>query len=170
MGDLILDGETEGSNKWADWIRTNQGLGVVLSVLIVALLIYLSLQEWVFEILRDGFYLGFFTILATFTMLLCSVAMIFDGHKRESDEQMSAMNRQDFIIPAIAAVSCYFYFELAWRFDFLLVTPIFLTSGIYILGIRPLRTAIIAGVIITVTLFGLFRLIGIYLPSYIIAA
>jgi len=165
-----LDGETGGSNKRADWIRTNQGLGVVLSVLIVALLIYLSLQEWVFEILRDGFYLGFFTILATFAMLLCSVAMIFDGHKRESDKQMSAINRQDFIIPAIAAVACYIYFELAWRFDFLLVTPIFLATGVYVLGIRPLRMAVIAGVIITVTLFGLFRLIGIYLPSYIIPA
>ena len=83
---------------------------------------------------------------------------------------MSAMNRQDFVIPAIAAVVSYIYFELAWRFDFLLVTPVFLAAGIYILGIRPLRTAVIAGVIITVTLFGLFRLIGIHLPSFIIPA
>ncbi len=165
-----MDGEAEGPEKRADWIRTNQGVGVVITVLIVALLIYLSQQEWVFEILRDGFQLGFFTVLSAVTMLLCSVAMIFDGHKLYSDKQMTAMNRQDFIIPGIAAVVCYIYFELAWRFDFLLVTPVFLASGIYVLGMRPLRTAVIAGVIITVTLFGLFRLIGIYLPSHIIPA
>ena len=165
-----MDGEAAGPKKWADWIRTNQGVGVVITVLIVALLVYLSQQEWVFEKLRDGFQLGFFTILATLTMLLCSVAMIFDGHKRDSDKEMSAMNRQDFIVPAIAAVACYSYFELAWRIDFLLVTPIFLAAGIYVLGIRPLRTGVIAGVVITVTMFGLFRLIGIYLPSFIIPA
>ena len=162
--------EAEEPKKQADWIKTNQGVGVVITAMTFALLVYLSQQEWVFVKLRDGFRLGFFTILATFSMLLCSVAMIFDGHKRGFNKKMTAMNRQDFIIPGIVGVVCYIYFELAWRFDFLLVTPVFLAVAIYVLGIRSLRTAIIAGVTITVTLFGLFRLIGIYLPSHIIPA
>jgi hypothetical protein len=165
-----LDSEAEDPKKQADWIRTNQGVGVVITALIVALLVYLIQQEWVFVELRDGFRLGFFTILATFTMLFCSVALIFDGYKRDSNKKMTAMNRQDFIIPGIVVVVCYIYFKLAWAFDFLLVTPVFLAVAIYVLGIRSLRKTIIYGVIITVTLFGLFRLIGIYLPSHIIPA
>jgi hypothetical protein len=154
----------------ADWIRTNQGVGVVITALIVVLLIYLSQQEWVFQRLRDGFQLGFFTVVSAVTMLLCSVAMIIDGHKNKTDEEMSAMNRLDFIMPAVVVVICYIYFWLAWRYDFLLVTPVFLAAGIYAFGIRPLRTVIIGGIVITLTIFGLFRLIGIYLPSYIIPA
>jgi predicted membrane channel-forming protein YqfA (hemolysin III family) len=154
----------------ADWIRTNQGVGVVITALIVVLLIYLSQQEWVFQRLRDGFQLGFFTVVSAFTMLLCSVAMIFDGFKNKTDKEMSAMNRLDFIMPVVVVAVCYIYFLLAWRYDFLLVTPIFLAAGIYSFGIRPLRTVIIGGIVITLTIFGLFRLIGIYLPSYIIPA
>ena len=153
-----------------DWIRTNQGVGVVITALIVVLLIYLSQQEWVFQRLRDGFQLGFFTVVSAFTMLLCSVTMVFDGFKNKTDKEMSAMNRLDFIMPAVVVVVCYVYFLLAWRYDFLLVTPIFLAAGIYSFGIRPLRTVIIGGIVITLTIFGLFRLIGIYLPSYIIPA
>ncbi len=111
-----MGSEAEDPKKLADWIRTNQGLGVVITALTVALLVYLSQQEWVFVKLRDGFRLGFFTILATFSMLLCSVAMIFDGHKRGFNKKMTAMNRQDFIIPGIVGVVCYIYFELAWTF------------------------------------------------------
>lgn len=154
----------------ADWIRTNQGVGVVITALIIVLLIYLSQQEWVFQRLRDGFQLGFFTVVSAFTMLLCSVAMIFDGFKNKTDKEMSAMNRLDFIMPVVVVAVCYIYFLLAWRYDFLLVTPIFLAAGIYSFGIRPLRTVIIGGIVITLTIFGLFRLIGIYLPSYIIPA
>jgi predicted membrane channel-forming protein YqfA (hemolysin III family) len=153
-----------------DWIRTNQGVGVVITALIIVLLIYLSQQEWVFQRLRDGFQLGFFTVVSAFTMLLCSVAMIFDGFKNKTDKEMSAMNRLDFIMPVVVVAVCYIYFLLAWRYDFLLVTPIFLAAGIYSFGIRPLRTVIIGGIVITLTIFGLFRLIGIYLPSYIIPA
>ena len=103
-------------------------------------------------------------------MLLCSVAMIFDGHKNQTDKEMSSINRQDFIIPPIVFVICYIYFELAWRVDFLLVTPVFLAAGVYYFGVRPLRKVIVSSIVITATIFGLFRLIGIYLPSFIIPA
>jgi len=165
-----LDGETSGSDKRADWIRTNQGFGVVVTALLLLLVLYLTQQEWVFERLRDGFQLGFFTLVSAGTMLACSLAMIFDGHKDKTDKEMAAVNRQDFILPAIVVVVCYIYFELAWRVDFLIVTPFFLAVGVYVLGIRPIRTAVIAGVIISITIFGLFRVIGIYLPSFIIPA
>jgi len=165
-----LNGEVKDSEKRVDWIRTNQGLGVVISVMIVGLLIYLSQEEWVFQRLRDGFQLGFFTVISAVAMLLCSVAMIFDSHKNNTDKEMAAVNRLEFIMPAVVVSICYIYFFLAWRYDFLLVTPIFLAAGVYSFGVRPFRTAIIGGVIVTLVIFGLFRLIGIYLPSYIIPA
>ena len=63
---------------------------------------------------------------------------------------------------------CYVYFELAWRLDFLLVSPVFIAGATYVLGIRPFRAAIAAGVVITVVIYALFRLIGIELPTHIV--
>ena len=168
--------DTASPEKRVDWIKTNQGAGVVITVLIVVLLVYLSQQEWVFQKLRDGFQLGFFTVVSAGTMMLCSITMIFDAHKNKTDKEMSAVNRQDFIIPIIVCVLCYIYCNCAKMslkgifIDFLLVTPVAIAAGVYTLGIRPLRTALISGVLITVAIFGLFRLIGIYLPSFIIPA
>jgi hypothetical protein len=57
---------------------------------------------------------------------------------------------------------------MAWRIDFILVTPFFMAGGTYVLGIRPLRSAIVAGVVITIVIYGLFRVIGIELPTNIV--
>ena len=42
-------------------------------------------------------------------------------------------------------------------------------AGTYFLGVRPLLSAAIAGVVITLVIFGLFWSIGIYLPTSIIS-
>lgn len=150
------------------WIKTNRGVGVCLAGLIILLLVYLFNQEWVYQTLRDGFRLGFFTVISAVTMLACAVALIFDRHKEVVEDDVAAADRLDFIIPAAAMLICYAYFRAAWFLDFLIVTPLFLIASTYALGIRPLKTAIMAGVIISVVIYILFRLIGIELPTRII--
>jgi len=163
-----LQGEAAGPDGRVAWIKTNRGVGICLTVFVALLLVYLSQQDWVYTQLRDGFRLGFFSVVSAIAMLICSVALIFDQHRNDSDEEMVASNWRDWIVTLVAVVICYIYFELAWRVDFLLVTPIFLGGAIYLFGIRPARTAVISGVVIAVVIFSLFWLIGITLPSYIL--
>lgn len=134
----------------------------------MALLVYLGTSEWAFRELRDGFRLGFFTAVSVFAMLICALAMMVDRHRGQTDDEMAQAHWKDWAIAAGAMAVCYVYFEMAWRIDFILVTPFFMAGGTYVLGIRPLRSAIVAGVIITVTIYGLFRLIGIELPTNIV--
>ena len=49
--------------------------------------------------------------------------------------------------------------------DFLIWTLVFLTIGMVGLGVRPITSAITAGVVVSFVIFGLFLLIGIDLPQ-----
>lgn len=153
----------------SNFFKTNRGVGVCLIGVVVLLLIYLATEDWVYQVLRDGFRLGFFSVLSAFTMLACSVALLFDSQRDVVEDDMAKVSRLNFIVPVVVAAICYIYFQLAWNLDFLLVTPLFMIAGTYYLGIRPLRSAFIAGIVITIVIFVLFWSIGIYLPTSIIS-
>lgn len=163
-----MESDTAAPETRSKWIKTNRGIGVCLAGLIILLLIYLFTQGWVYQTLRDGFRLGFFSVISAVTMLACSVALIFDRHKEAVEDNVAIADRLDFIIPVVAMLVCYVYFRAAWFLDFLIITPLFLIASTYALGIRPLKTSIMAGVIISVVIYILFRLIGIELPTRII--
>ncbi len=159
--------QSSGSETQGTWIKTNQGMAVCLTVLVGILMAYLLSSDWVYEKLRDGFRLGLFTIISCVTMLICSVSMIFDRQRNDTDKEMEAQGWRDWVVVAIACVTCFAYFQLAWNFDFLIVSPFFLCAAMYLFGVRPLRSAITTSLIMTVAIYLVFRLIGIKLPSII---
>ena len=150
------------------WIKSNQGIAACITVVMVLLLAYLASTDWVYQKLRDGFRLGSFTVVATLAMLACSVSMLVDKHRHEVDPDVARSGWLDWAIALGAMGASYLYFELAWRVDFLLVTPVFLAGGTFALGVRPLRSAIIAGLVITALVYGIFWAIGIPLPENVL--
>lgn len=165
------------------WIRTNRGMATCLAVLLVILLAYLLAQEWVYDKQRDGFRLGFFTIVGAVAMIACCISMMFDRLKNATTPELATMRLahvgQGLIALAIMGV----YFILAWDVhfaqewlrvlldvipltgEFVLWTALFVGFAMFLLGVRPVRSAVIAGVVVSIVIFGLFRLIGITLPS-----
>lgn len=148
-------------------IKSNQGIAVCLTVLVLALLVYLLSSDWVYQELRDGFWLGFFPVAAVIAMLTSTIMMIFDRHRHVIDEDVARAGWLDGLVIGAVVVACFVYFQLAWNFDFLLVSPVFLTVGIYILGARPIRLVIASALVMTAVVYVLFRLIGIELPTII---
>lgn len=163
-----MAGETSGEVRPQSWIRTNQGVAACVALVAIGLLIYLGTSEWAFRTLRDGFRLGFFTAVSVVAMLVCAIAMMIDGRRREAEPEMAAVRGLDWIIAAGIMGLCYIYFTVAWASEFLFVTPPVMAAAIYLLGYRPWYGAIAAGAVITGVLFVLFRLIGIELPSKIL--
>lgn len=149
-------------------IKSNQGIAVCLTGLITVLLIYLLSSDWVYQELRDGFRLGFFPVAAALAMLACSVAMIFDPHRHAVDEDVARTGWRDWLVAVAVVVACFVYFQLAWTFDFLVVSPVFLAAGMYVFGARPIRLVITSALVMTAVVYVLFRLIGIELPAAII--
>jgi len=161
------DGDATGAPQ-AGWIKTNRGVACCIAGVAVALLIYLGTSEWAFRKLRDGFHLGFFTTLSVLAMLGCAIAIMVDRHHAETDPDIARSSWRDWLVAFVAMVLCYVFFQLAWNVDFLLVTPVFLAGATWWLGVRPVRSAIIAGLVITIAVYGIFRLINIELPTNLI--
>jgi len=160
-------GQTAGRSSW---LRTNQGVGVLICIATIILLVYLVAQDWTFEVLRDGFHLGTFTLVSAVAILLCGIALVFDGQKNVVEEELAESRPIEFVYAVAMLVACYVYYQLAWKVDFLLITPLFLCAGMFILGVRPAWVAVVAGVVTTVVMFGLFHLIGLDLPSFLTPA
>lgn len=157
-----------GPDDHSGWIKTNQGVAACLAGAAVLLIVYLATSDWAGERLRDGFRLGFFSIVAAIAMLVCAVAMMLDRRRAETEADIARTRWSDWAIVVGALALCYVYFELAWRVDFLAVTPVFVAAATFALGVRPVRSAIVAGVVLTLVIYGLFRAIGIELPTQIV--
>ena len=67
-----------------------------------------------------------------------------------------------------ALIGCYVYFALSELIGFLLVSPVFLFVLMYFLGVRPWTTAAASGAILTVIVYGLFRMLGIAMTQGIL--
>jgi hypothetical protein len=150
------------------WIKTNQGIATFIAIVAILLLVYLATSEWAYRELRDGFRLGFFTAVAVVAMLVCAVAMMIDEHRNDLDEDIAALKASDWLVALTVLLSCYLYFAATWQTEFLLVTPLFVAAATYAFGVRPIWMSIVAGLVTTLVIFVLFRLIGIELPSHII--
>lgn len=135
--------------------------------MVLALLVYLLSSDWVYQELRDGFWLGFFPVAAAVAMLTSTVTMICDRHRHVVDEDAARAGWLDGLVIVVVVVACFVYFQLAWTLDFLLVSPVFLTAGIYVLGGRPIPSVIASALVMTAVVYVLFRLIGIELPTIV---
>lgn len=148
----------------SSWLRSNQGTAAVMAAGCVALLIYLWMQEWTHRELRDGFMLGFFTLVSASACLLCSLVMMVDKYKRYVEEDMETTTWMDWALAVVILLLLYVFYQVAWTYGFALVAPIFLAVTTYIFGARPWWTAIVSGALTTLGISIAFWAIGIDLP------
>ena len=150
------------------WWRTNQGVGVALSVAITVLLIHLLLTDWVYRDLRDGFKLGFFPLVSVIATLLCSLTLIVDSHRNKVEEDLEGIDWRSWLYCVILLVGSYIYLVIAQAIGFLIASPVILLGFIYLLGIRPWTAALVAGVTITAVVYGVFSIFGVPMPKGIL--
>lgn len=166
---MPLSGEAPGRKKGLqDWLRTNQGVGSLLTVCLALFLIHLQLSPWVHEKLRDGFTLGFFPVVGVVSMMVFTVVLVLDGWRKERIQELSGMTWRAFFFCLAVLAGCWVYFELIVRVGFLLVSPFFLPIFMYSLGMRPWSSSLVAGFVVTAIVYAVFRLIGIQLPPGIL--
>jgi hypothetical protein len=151
------------------WLKSNQGVGVILTSLFTALLIYIYLSPWAHRKLRDGFSLGFFPAVAIVISIIFSLILIFDSRRKEVLQDLETLTLKFFLGAVIAVVGSWLYFSLMREIGFLIVTPFFLLLAMYVLGLRPWRKTLIIAVPMTVIVYGIFRVMGIALPPGILA-
>lgn len=151
-----------------EWVRSNQGVGFVLTVVLIAFLIYLEFRPWVHREVRDGFTLGFFPVLAVILLLIFSLVLVVDPHRKESTGDLKAFALKPFLGGVVIVGATWLYFTLMRRIGFLIITPIYLLFFIYFLGLRLWFVCAVSAVVMTFVVYAAFTVIGIKLPPGIL--
>ena len=152
-----------------EWLRSNQGVGFILTLILIAFLVYLELCPWVHREVRDGFTLGFFPVLAVVLLLIFSLILLVDGHRKETPGDLKTFTFKPFLGGVLIIIATWFYFAVMRKVGFLIITPVYLLFFIYILGLKSWRTCALSALIMTVVVYGAFTAIGIRLPPGILA-
>jgi hypothetical protein len=150
------------------WLKSNQGIGVLLALFFVGIMIYLEFKPWSHVILRDGFTLGFLPRVSTGLLIIFSAIMTFDKHRRVVLGKTEQIRFTALLNTVIISATCYAFFYLMRLVGFLLVAPFFLVLSIRLFGIKSWKTSVITALVITVVIYGIFRLLGIPLPAGIL--
>jgi hypothetical protein len=150
------------------WYKTNQAVGVYLAILTGLLLAYLWSMPWVHRVMRDGFLLGFFPLLGAGAMFLFSAAMIFDPLRRETPEALERFRIGDVLLPLAMLLGIAAYFAVMVRIGFVLATPLFVFAYMAWLRVRPWRLLVVLSLVIPITIYVLFSLLGVRLPHGIL--
>ena len=152
-----------------EWLRSNQGVGFILTLVLIVFLIYLELSPWVHREVRDGFTLGFFPVLAVVLVLIFYLILLVDTHHKETAGDLRTFTFKPFLGGVLIIIATWFYFAVMRKVGFLLVTPVYLLFFIYILGLKSWRTCVVSAVVMTVVVYGAFTAIGIRLPPGILS-
>ncbi|RLE15010.1 hypothetical protein DRJ04_01270 [Candidatus Aerophobetes bacterium] len=154
--------------RHSEWLRCNQGIGSVLSLVLIAFLVYLELSPWVHRRVRDGFTLGFFPVLGVVLLLVFSFVLIVDTHRREVPPDLRTFTFKPFAGGILILIATWVYFTIMRKAGFLIATPFYLTFFIYALGLRSWRKCIISAIVMTLIVYGAFTGMGIKLPAGIL--
>lgn len=158
--------------KWdrtlTHWLRTNQGVGVMITLAAALLFFYLWNQDWFHRVQRDGFSLGFFPGLGVAAIILSSLALTVDKVRHVVVEEIQKVGWRDLGWCLIFCVGGYLLYLLMGTLGLPLASMLFLFAMITLLGMRPWYTVlgISFGVAVAITL--VFVLLGIRLPGGVI--
>lgn len=148
-----------------NWFRTNQAIGIYLSIAFAILLAYLWFSPWAHRVMRDGFMLGLFPMFGAAAMLFCSIALIIDPLRREVHEDVADLAWLDLALAVILIAGVAVYFAIMTKIGFVLVTPVFIFVYMMWFGVRPVRLTALLAVTIPVGIYIMFSLLGVRLPN-----
>ena len=148
----------------ASWWKTNQGAGAVMTFLFALLLLHVIFFTDAFRPLRDGFLLGLFPMMTAAMCVAFAALMLVDRLRKKVIAEYARLDWKfvGFVVGAIAWSGVFFWFLI--KIGFVVTAPIFMFGLIYSLGLRPARTAFLAGLAISTTVFAIFWIIGARLP------
>ena len=154
--------ERVGENR-AGWLNTNQAIGLVGALVSVGLGAYLLLTPQTFLRLSDGFYLGFFPLVAVSLLGLTTSVMMADGWRHRIPPDIADLSVHRFLAVVMIAATAWGYFWLMRKVGFLVATPLFLGLSLYVLGVRSWARGTIA--MIGFTVVGYLLVWALDLPS-----
>lgn len=136
----------------ASFFRTNRGIGVSLLIIVVALAASIYFSEWGLQVLRDGFLLGGFPLLATGFMAVATLILIFDGQSSKVDPDVARFRIVSLVIVVIALAVLGMTFLAFEVVGFVPAVVLLIGFTASILGYRPIWTGFLIALIVAAVL------------------
>lgn len=152
---------TRTQDRW----RSNRAVGIILTVLIGAFLARTLFFDWVYREMSDGFTLGVFPVAGLLAMMACTLGLILDSRHHGVEDSLRGITWKSWGYCVLLVVGCYAYFLLWEPVGFLPISAVLLCILIYLLGARPRSSAVLAGVVVWLGMYGIFRALGVELPA-----
>lgn len=151
--------------RLSHWLRTNQGVGVLIAIASALLFFYLWQQDWFHRVQRDRFSLGFFPGLGVVAMFVCALAITVDQWRKELAEDMATVSWRDLGWALLFSGAGYILFQMMELLGLPLAATLFLFLLMMLLGVRPWYLVAGIGVGVSLIVFVLFSTLGIRLPG-----
>ena len=98
-------------------------------------------------------------------MVITALGIVLDSNRRRTTQSMRSSDWRTWTYPWVLSTVLLGYFWLMTVVGFVISAPLVLAPTIYLLGARPARSAIIASLVITVSVYVAFRVIGTNIPQ-----
>lgn len=160
--------DTQSEKHLGHWLKTNQGVGVMITLVTAVLFFYLWNQDWFHRIQRDGFTLGFFPGLGLAAVIICSLALTVDKVRNVVADEMQDVSWRDLGWCLVFCSGGLVLYHLMGLIGLPLASTVFLFVMITLLGMRPWYTTLGIAFGISVVITIIFVLLGIRLPGGVI--
>jgi hypothetical protein len=135
-----------------------------MALVMLVMVVHAFTAQWSFVLTQDGLSVGFFPrVAATATLLVALALVVVPGSSRPA--ALDRLTRAGLGLAGLGFVSAAAYSVLLLKAGYLLVTPLFLTGGMFVLGVRPWTQAALYGVVAALTILAMFALLGFPLPG-----
>ncbi len=134
------------------FLRTNRGIGIGLLVIVGILAASIYFSDWAGRILRDGFMLGGFPLLATGFMAVASLILVFDGQARQVDPDVARFRLVSLVIVLAAVAVLGVGFLSIPIIGFVPMIFLLVGFGAVTLGYRPVWLAFVVAIIVALVM------------------
>lgn len=144
--------EHVGVEAKESFLRTNRGIGIGLLIIVGILAASIYFSDWAGRILRDGFMLGGFPLLAAGFMALASLILVFDGQARQVDPDVARFRLASLVIVLTAVAVLAVGFLSIPIIGFVPMIILLVGFGAVTLGYRPIWLAFVVAIIVALVL------------------
>ncbi|MEX2643296.1 MAG: tripartite tricarboxylate transporter TctB family protein [Acetobacterales bacterium] len=141
--------------------RTNRGVGLLVGGIFVLLLLYIMLGADSFRVLRDGFYLGTFPMIGAGACIICSAVMVFDRFRNREIEELGDLTGKGLVFVTASVAAGFIFIQLIHYIGFGAAGVVYLSTMLFVSGVRPVRNALMFAVGMTFGVYALFTIVGV---------
>ena len=152
------------SSSSISWRKSNQFLGIVLTISLLGLFFYIYSSSWASSLQPDRFTLGFFPLLGVSWMLLAALMMIFDSARQDTSGDFVEFARSSFPWALALLFGWYLCILAVIQVGFFPAAFVYMAILLRVAGVENWRMIAATSATCVVVVFILFRAIGIVLP------